>query len=216
MSQSDVVELFHLCASSRDEEAWQEFVDRFDGHIRYKIVCTLHRLDQAAERDEVEDLVQEVYCRILERGVRRRVRFRARTEAEVLAYLQRVCDSAVVDRLRARATLKRGGRARFVHLSSSTAAGDSVETLADSQATPETELLGRELRSLLLTSCRRLSRGAFRERNLAIFRLAVLEGWSSREIADSFDWGLKAASVDSVVHRQRKKLRRYGLEVPAR
>ena len=42
----------------------------------------------------------------------------------------------------------------------------------------------------------------------------MLDGWTSREIAEGFDWGIKIGSIDSVVHRQRRKLKRRGLEAP--
>ena len=44
----------------------------------------------------------------------------------------------------------------------------------------------------------------------------MLDGWTSREIARGFDWGLKIGSIDSVVHRQRKRLKLRGLETPPR
>jgi RNA polymerase sigma factor (sigma-70 family) len=213
MEKSRVVELFRICTTgSRDDRAWDEFVRRFQPRLRAWVSRGLRRLDQPATADQVDDLVQDVYCRLLERGVGS---FRGECEGEVLTYLQRVCDSVVVDRLRGRSTVKRGGRALLVDLSERDR--PLAEVVADGGVSPEGLCLHRELRGLLLDGCRRgLGEGPSRDRNLAIFELAVLDGWTSREIAEGFDWGLKAGSIDSVVHRQRRKLKRRGLEAPHR
>lgn len=209
-----VVDLFRLCAGgSRDDRVWEQFVGCFEPRLRAGVARVLRRLEQPATADAVADLVQDVYCRLLERA-RGGAGFRGESEGEVLTYLQRVCESVVVDRLRGRATVKRGGRTRFVGLEAGE--GMIAESVADGGASPEAQCLHRELRGLLLDGCRGLVEGPARERNLAIFELAVLDGWTSREIARGFDWGLKAGSIDSVVHRQRKKLKDRGLEAPPR
>lgn len=212
MQDRRAVELFRMCATgSRDDRAWGEFVLYFQPRLRAGVSRVLRRLDHPATLDAIEDLVQDVYCRLLERGV---AAFRGDSEGEVLTYLQRVCESVVVDRLRGRATAKRGGRARFVELGDGQ--GSMAESVADGGSSPEEQCLHRELRGVLLDGCRRLAEGPWRERNLAIFELAVLDGWTSREIAQGFDWGLKAGSIDSVIHRQRRKLKESGIEAPPR
>lgn len=214
MKNSGAVDLFRLCAAgTRDDAAWQRFVQCFGARLRAGVARVLRRLDQPARADAVDDLVQDVYCRLLERAGNGAA-FRGRTEGEVLTYLQRVCESVVVDRLRGRAAAKRGGR----HLTVELKAGDGgpAETIADGGVSPETHCLHRELQGLLLDGCRAAAEPSSRARNVAIFRLAVLDGWTSREIAEELGRGLKAGSIDSVVHRQRKRLRRRGFEVPAR
>jgi RNA polymerase sigma factor (sigma-70 family) len=212
MKDGRVVELFRICTTgSRDDRAWDEFVRRFQPRLRAAVRRVLRRLDHPAALDAVEDLVQDVYCRLLERGAGS---FRGDSEGEVLTYLQRVCESVVVDRLRCRATAKRGGRTRFVELHEGE--GTLAEVVADGGSSPEARCLHRELRGLLLDGCRDGVDGPWRERNLAIFELAVLDGWTSREIAQGFDCGLKVGSIDSVVHRQRRKLKQRGLEAPPR
>jgi RNA polymerase sigma factor (sigma-70 family) len=217
MKERSAVELFRVCVadsspSGRDNLAWGEFVLRFQPLLRASVARVLRRLDQRASPEAVDDLVQDVYCRLLERGAES---FRGDTEGEVVSYLRRVCESVVVDRQRCRGALKRGGHVLVIDLECHRPT--LAELIADGGSTPEERCLQRELRGRLLDGCRRLYRGRLPERNLAIFELAVLDGWTSREIAEGFgDWGLKAGSIDSVVYRQRKKLRRRGLEAPPR
>ena len=212
MKDTSAVELFRICtAGDRDNRAWGEFVLRFQPRLRANVARALRRLDQRASPEAVDDLVQDVYCRLLERGSGS---FRGDNEGEVMNYLRRVCESVVVDRQRVRSTRKRGGQTLFVDLDPDRVT--VAELVADGGSSPEDRCLQRELRGLLLDGCRFLHRGPYRERNVAIFELAVLDGWTSREIAEGFDWGIKAGSIDSVVHRQRRKLRRRGLEAPER
>ena len=216
MKERSAVELFRVCTADctskgRDNLAWGEFVLRFQPLLRSSVARVLRRLDQRASPEVVDDLVQDVYCRLLERGSDA---FRGDNEGEVVNYLRRVCESVVVDRQRGRATQKRGGRTLLIDLDPNRRT--LADLIADGDTSPEERCLHRELRGLLLDGCRLMYQGPRPERNLAIFELAVLDGWTSREIADRFDWGLKAGSIDSVVHRQRKKLKRRGLEAPER
>jgi RNA polymerase sigma factor (sigma-70 family) len=216
MKERSAVELFRACladspARGRDNRAWGEFVLRFQPLLRSSVARVLRRLDQRASPEAIDDLVQDVYCRLLERGSES---FRGDNEGEVVNYLRRVCESVAVDRHRGRTSQKRGGRAIVIDLDPNRRT--LAELIADGGASPEARCLHRELRGMLLDGCRVLYRGPRPERNLAIFELAVLDGWTSREIAEGFDWGLKAGSIDSVVHRQRRKLKRKGLEAPER
>jgi DNA-directed RNA polymerase specialized sigma24 family protein len=216
MKERAAVELFRACLADctprgRDNRAWGEFVLRFQPLLRSSVARVLRRLDQRSSPEIIDDLVQDVYCRLLERGSEA---FRGDNEGEVVNYLKRVCESVAVDRLRGRITQKRGGGTIVIDLDPNRRT--LGELIADGGASPEEMCLHRELRGILLDGCRLHYRGPCPERNVAIFELAVLDGWTSREIADSFDWGLKTGSIDSVVHRQRRRLKRRGLEAPER
>lgn len=209
------VELFRGCVESLDENLWARFVRCFDDRIRGLVRRALNRTETSCPSADVEDLVQDVYCRLVERCRRRGRRFRGASRGEVLTYLQRVCDSVVVDLLRSRRAIKRGGRITLLSIDGARE-GSLEEVLADPTASPETDLMVRERRRGLMSSCRTLHEGPHRERDLGIFELAVLEGWTSREIAEGCDFGLKAGSIDSLLHRQRRRLEARGVVVPRR
>jgi DNA-directed RNA polymerase specialized sigma24 family protein len=119
----------------------------------------------------------------------------------------------VVDRLRSRRAAKRGGGAAVVSIEEAPP-NVTEQTLVDLAASPESELLARESRRHLLGCCRAAHEGEHLERDVEIFELAVLEGWTSREIATGYD--LKVSSIDSVVHRQRCRIEARGVAVPRR
>lgn len=156
--------------------------------------------------------MQEVYCRLLERGGSRLRAFRGRSEGEAASYLARIARHVVRDHVRGEQAQKRGGRrGQRVRLDESAAAATP-----DAAPSPEESLLGRERRRLGLSWCRAALGDTEPARNLRIFRLAVLEGRSSREIATMLGGRLAPSSVDSVLYRLKLRLLRAGVELPAR
>jgi len=178
------------------------------------VVASLLALERTPVPDLVDELVQEVWCRFLERDRRALRGCRRQNDGELLTYLRRVCRSVVVDQLRLRGTIKRGGAAAFV-TGTGEEGDDLLERIADPAWGPERRAAVREGRRRFLESCASLlaDRPA---RDLEIFRLAVVDGWTSREIAERLDGELRPGSIDSVVHRQRRFLESRGVRVPTR
>lgn len=92
----------------------------------------------------------------------------------------------------------------------------AVEDLSDPAPTPERNFMLREARRIFLDSCARVFVGASRERNLEIFKLAFVDGWTSREISERFEGAIKPGSIDSMIHRHRRLLNEVGVAVPER
>jgi DNA-directed RNA polymerase specialized sigma24 family protein len=129
----------------------------------------------------------------------------------VRVYLDKVAESVVVDSLRAASAAKRG-RARLTNLPDE--AGSFADRLADPGVSPEERLLANELRRHFLQRCRAVAGRRSKDRSVRIVRLAVLEGWSSREISERFR--LAPTGVDSLVHRMRHRLAQEGLHLQRR
>ena len=215
MEMEGVRGLVRDCAASREEGPWGRFVADFEGRIRLNVLQSFARVGASARTHIVDELVQDVYCRLLEHDRRVLRECRARSESSVKGYLASVCASVVVDYLRARATQKRGGRTFQVR-----PAGDGVrdplERIADPSAGPEQRYLLQEARRGFLDACSHLFAGDRRERNLEIFKLAFVDGWTSREISLRFEGAIKPGSIDSVIHRHRRLLHDSGVAVPER
>lgn len=198
------------------EAVWEELVRRY-GRLLTLCVCRVLRARGVhPSPDLVEEMVQEAYVRLLTRGERRLEQCRAEGEKQVIVYLARVAERVALDELRAANARKRGAGV-LVPLGSREAA--PAATAVDPGETPEVLALRRELRRLLLEVCGALPGRANhggRRRNLRILRLALLEGWSSREIARAEGGRLAASTVDTVVHRARRLLARHGYALPGR
>jgi RNA polymerase sigma factor (sigma-70 family) len=199
------------------EAVWEELVRRYGTLLTLCVCRVLKAAGIVPSPDQVEEMVQEVYYRLLTRGTRRLEQCRAQSEKQVIVYLARVAERVALDELRATSALKRG-HGILVPLGSPEAA--PAAAAADPGETPDVLAMRREIRRLLLEVCGALpgreSRGG-RRRNLRILRLALIEGWSSREIARAEGGRLAASTVDTVVHRARRLLlARHGYALPGR
>lgn len=199
--------LLHRCAAA-EAEAWSELIERYGPPLRRAVRRALADAGERPASDEVEERVQDLYCRLLEADGRRLRGFRGHSEGEAIRYLVRVARNVVLDDVRERRAAKRGAGA------SGAVAPD--EDLPDFAPNPEDRYLARERRKLFLVRCRRALAGTAVERNLRILRLAVLEGWTSREISGRLGGAMSAGAVDSVLHRARRRLLADGVAVPGR
>jgi DNA-directed RNA polymerase specialized sigma24 family protein len=198
------------------QAAWEELVRRYGAVVEGQVRRSLRDAGFPLEPEQVEEKVQEVYYRLLLGGAGRLRLLRRWSERQVVAYLGRIAQRVVVDELRTKAASKRGG----LRLAFAGGLGRVADRIADPRGNPEEEYMRAEGRRLLLERCRRLAASMLRcrdrERCLRVLRLALLEGWSSREIASAEGGLLAASSVDTLVHRARQRLGRTGLRVPSR
>ena len=208
-------ELFRVCAAGNCERAWREFVARFHARLVTAVRRALLRQGDArhigGHSERVEDLVQEVYCRLLGDGGRRRG-FRGESEGQLVTYLQRVAVSVVVDARREALAAKRCGGHRVAWVEERCAppvAGDETHG-------PEDRLLARERRREFLILCRQALGRRADATTERIARLALLEGWTSREIAAGFDGAPGVAAIDSLIFRLRRSLAGRGISLPRR
>jgi RNA polymerase sigma factor (sigma-70 family) len=214
MSIHGTADLLRLCAAGRDPGVWEEFVRRFGFRLEAGVRRALRRVGARLRSDELEDYIQDVYCRLLEHEARSLRLCRGAEEGSVGAYLGRVAETVVIDRIRASGAVKRG-RDRLVNAPADSEC-DPIHRVADLGPSPEERLLARERRLLFLVGCRKAAGPRHPKRDFHVLRLAFLEGLSSREICRRMGKGLTPASVDSVVHRARRRLESDGLAIPRR
>lgn len=200
------------------QAAWEELIRRYGRLVSGQVHRSLKTAGVPAAPELVEERVQEVYCRLLMGGTGRLRLLRRWSEGQVVNYLSRVAQRVVVDELRTRGAAKRGGRAGILF---TTCPRELADRAVDPRGTPEELAMMAEGRRLILDRCRRITESMMasrteRGRCLRILRLAILEGWSSTEIARAEGGLLAASTVDSLVHRVRRRLSRGGLEMPGR
>ena len=207
-------DLLQRCATDRDAEIWQEFLARFDRRIAAGVYRTLARFDARVGTDEQQDLLQEVYCRLLDRRGRYLQRCRGEVDGAVGVYLARVAESVVVDYLRNRSAAKRGsGRIWDRRWEVDYELADWVP---DSGRSPEEKLLQRERHVRFFSRCRELVGNRSPQRDLEVLYLAFFEGWTSREISRRLGNEMTPSAVDSLVYRLKKRLAKTGVEIPRR
>lgn len=198
------------------EASWEDVVDRYGHHVEDQVSWSLYRAGLKPEPDQVEDRVQEVYCRLLLGGALLLRQLRQWSESQVVNYLARTAQRVVCDAGRAARAAKRGAGLQIALGGRLAALADRV---VDSCGTPEELAIRADARRELLARCRLLAANAMspedRQRNLRVLRWALLEGWSSHEIVRAEGGRLAASTVDSLVHRAKRRLA-PGAELPSR
>lgn len=181
------------------EAGWEDIVREYEGIMRARIWRLFERVGQQPGRELVEEIVQEVYCRLFDDALRR---WRGTTVRELIAYMGIIAERTVVDHLRRIQADKRTG-IREVFLGRR-----RIEQIPDPRD-PERDLLLAESRTAVLRRCRDLPTRAGRRRNVWVARLALLEGYTNQEIAQAARGRLSPASVACLVHRLRRRLARH-------
>lgn len=186
-------------------DGWDELVRRFRGPLERMAAEALLRVGRTPERHRVEDLVQEVYCRLLAQGGG--FDPRRRRDPQVFAYLRRAVRSAAIDEVRAAGAAKRSGEPVPIAL---------VEPV-DPAPDPEQLLLARDRRRRMLARCRAAAgRGPRAARDARLLALTVIGGWTSREIAAASGGRVRSSTVDAAVCRMRRRLAASGVRLPRR
>jgi len=194
--------LLYLCINRRRPGDWSSFVRYYDHALRGALVGALHRRGQAGDEDCVDELMQELYCRLIAVG-HRRGRLRYRSTAAAWGYLRKSIEAVVVDHLRKLGRRRR--RIPWYHLR-----GRSI------RPAQENALLAREALVRLIRRCRRHVAEPHRQLKVRALCLALIGGWSSREIARWSRGVLSPAGVDALVHRTRKRLAAQGITIGRR
>ncbi|HEY0783919.1 MAG TPA: hypothetical protein VGE98_15790 [Thermoanaerobaculia bacterium] len=195
-----------------ERRGWEQVVRRYGAAVERRVQTLVWRLGLPPAADRVEDLMQEFYCRLFAGGAERLALCLARSDGETFAYLGRIAERVVFDVLRAGTAAKRSpGRGMEVPWEAMV-----VERALGAAASPLERLLGGERLRLLLARCGRHAGRDDRRRNCRILRLALLGGFSSAEIARELGGGLAPSSIDSLVHRVKRRLEREGIVLAVR
>ena len=216
MQPRDSVSTIHLlaaCATERAGEApWELLLERLAPRVRGAVIGALTLCGEPRDPDFIADLVQEVWCRLLERERRALAEFRGASERAAIVYLRRIAASVTIDALRAGAARKR----RPVQLVPLDALGLEATLYVDRAVCPERRLLARERLRLFLALCRELVGPVAPRERLRIARLGLVEGRSSREIAERLGGAWTVPGIDSLLFRLRRQLEGRGIRLPRR
>lgn len=210
MSTSSACALFRKCLADDSGEEWGTFVERFGWQVRNIMRLRALRYGWPLIESDLEDWVQELYCRLL---TPRERAFYGRTDTELWAFLGAVCRNLLADQLRITMAQKRLPPNHQISLEKSVAA---TVPLRSPSPDPEANLLGRERRRRFFERCLEIVRCDRVVWEMRALRMALLEGWTSHEIAQQLQHRLSAMQVDLLVHKLRRHLAKDGIELPRR
>ncbi len=215
------IQLVQVCArDSRNEAAWEEFVNRFNQHIAISVIRVLRSnsdqlmsSDGLIPPDVINDLIQQVYVRLLDNDRQALKRFRGEHEKSIFAYLARLTTTVVLDYLRRRSA----GR-RPPELISWTEIEyrlkDSLDEMDSCSATLSSSDLENRLNEGMtvrdmIAQLQCILEGEHKRRDILIFVLYVFDGLTAEEIAAQPGIGLTPNGVRSVLIRLKRKLKEH-------
>jgi RNA polymerase sigma factor (sigma-70 family) len=189
---------------------WESLVRSRGRLLRVRVWRALMRLGLGSRLDLAEELLQEVYCRLFEDAAARLRRCRGYRVGSIDSYLGMIAERTVYDHVRVTSALKRSG-VEVVQRSRR-----RLEEVPDPGENPERRLLRREEFGLFLDRCRTLRGLGSGRRNAWVLRLALIQGFSSREIARAAGGRMTPRAVDLLISRIRRRLARDGFALPHR
>lgn len=214
-----VAELLDCCATNpTDEVAWNEFVRRYHTTIKKNVVQVFHnRSFHEAERkpelsnDQVEDLVQAVYMRLIKDSRRALQKFRGLHCTSIYRYLMMICYNVVRDYFRELRAIKRPRiLCSFQELMDmDEEVLDLLETLPKTEEEPDSPTNWILTKEDVEEALRQMASWKSRERDLLIFKLRFYEGLSLAEITKLRSLKLSKRGASTAINRVLKKLRGY-------
>lgn len=212
MESTSLAELLRRCAQAPETATWNEFVRSVGGRLCRGIRSAFRRAGCSCSMEDLEDLLQETYYRLLRRNRQALRGCRGRYDAEVEAYLHRLAQRVAFDYLRTRGAAKRGWDLRRRNVGGEIDLDNAPCRAPD----PENRLLWREQFALLERRCRAALGESELETNMRLLRWVFIEGLNSREISRRLGGRLGPSGVDTRLHRLRDRLASAGIRLPRR
>jgi RNA polymerase sigma-70 factor (ECF subfamily) len=197
LSLQDVIT---LCASERDDEAWEEFASRVGKPLSTTILRTASRWGMPSP-SLVEDLIQVTYLKLWEGGRQLLQKFALERPEAILGYLKRTAANATHDYFKHSQSQSSGGDK--THVSTSDYDPEAGDAAHGSTERIDRELFLSEIDGLLKVCLV----GPDQERDRTIFWLYFRQGMSTTEIASLPTIGLGAKGVGSVIERLKHSIR---------
>jgi RNA polymerase sigma-70 factor (ECF subfamily) len=183
---------------------WAKFQERFQNLIFLYILRALRaRRSDSTSPDVISDLAQDVYLRLVQHDGRILRSFRGATEFSVMAFLARVAMSVVADQYRRESADKRSASLISIE--------EARETMDEKLHRESPDFDVNSLAAMLSwIDVERVLQGdpdqRNARRNLLIFKLHYMDGFTAAEIAGFPAFDLTKSGVDSILARLRKRL----------
>ncbi len=209
----EICRLYRRAVETGDEDAWSDLVGTCETTIRHRLRALIGRRGVAITPQETEELLQELWCRVL--STPEAARFRGTCDVELWGWLQRILRRLVLDLERSRHTKKR--RAEIVGDAWEDERGSSWrDTVPSPEHDPEARYLLKERARVVERACREVTAPSQHALYLKVLRLALVEGLSSLDVCRRLQLRPEPARIDGLLHRLKRRLESRGLTLPHR
>jgi len=217
-NQWSVAELLDRCSlRPADDFAWEEFVRRFQLTIKTSVTKVYNRktrenLERRSQfsDDTVDDLVQTVYCRLVDDRSEALRRFQGAHNNSIYEYLKLISINVVKDHFR---ELNAQKRPKIAYSLDELIGSDGTSALLGDAASgldgapivaPDMPYSIDEIESAL----QKATGWKNRDRDILIFKLHYLEGMTLEEITRTKGINLSAVGVNSIITRVTRNIRK--------
>jgi len=202
-SLASSAELIRACAESNDGATWEEFVARFHRPISLSITRTACKWGKDPAQF-VDDLLQEVYCKLWADKCRLLLQFaQQHSEEAVLGYIRTIAINVAHDHFKSLHSQKHGaGETDQLHEDFDPAArGGSFGGPEDMERKVFLKQVDDQLQDC--------AAGSNRDRDCLIFWFYYLQGMSAKAIAALTTVKLTAKGVEAVIYRLTRCVREH-------
>jgi RNA polymerase sigma-70 factor, ECF subfamily len=196
-------ELIHACAESNEDEAWTEFVARFQRPISLSIQRTACKWGKDPSQF-IDDLLQDTYLKLCVEKCRLLLEFaRHHSDEAVLGYIRTIAINVAHDYFKSLHSQKRGaGETDQLH--------EDFDPVAQRGSFGGPDDLNREIfLKQVDDQVQDCAAGANQERDCLIFWFYYLQGMSAKAIAALATVKLTAKGVEAVIYRLTRCVREH-------
>ena len=195
-------ELLRACADSRDVQAWTELIRRFRPVIASAVLRTARRWCEPS-RSQQDDLIQDIYLKLLDDDYRLLRTFDHRHENSIYGFLRVFSANVVKDHFKSEFALKRGpGLIVAVEEPGKLASASGSDIFIDAVSQRmQMEKIDKALRQV--------TAGKDQERKCMVFWLRHRQGFSAAEIAAIPSIELTTEGVESMLMRLASMIRSH-------
>lgn len=200
--------LFRHCADQSDSaELWKEFIRRYNPLLVRSVTYAWRKCGQGnfPSPDLAEDLLQDVYLKIVQQRFRLLQNFQGNTEEEANAYLARTAINQTISFLRANKNYISADKISLNELLGE----DGEERPLPISLTQRQQRFSENELIEILEKC---FDGPNRNRNVLIFLLRFRDGYNSEEISKMGFCVLKTTAINNLLVDLKKKLRKFYTE----
>jgi RNA polymerase sigma-70 factor (ECF subfamily) len=192
--------LARLCSDAGSDDAWQEFVRRFQRPVALSVMRTA-RLWGSRSTDLLDDLVQETFLRLCADNCRLLKSFVPRDHDSIVGFLKVIASNATHDHFRSQNSQKHGGQLHRFEQGENDL--EFLISVPGPATDPERILRMQEIDKALQA----LMPDPVTDRDRTIFWLYFQQGFSAREIAGLPAIHISVKGVESSIHRSTQLLR---------
>ena len=208
--------LIKKCAESLDnQKAWFEFIRRFDRHIKlsvlreYKLI-SVNLLERKILKEDIRDLVQEVYFRLVKNDCKALKTFEPKYDHAFYGYLSIISTNVVKDFFKKFSRLKR--RVYIESIDEQPAISQKNALITKSMpsfigSNPEKRVIAKDLLQKVTSYFNSTNSTKEDKRKELLFQLYFIHGLSIKDISRIKGLNISHSNANVIIWRMKKEIR---------